>query len=125
MVNELMVLNLHYLQTVRHNSYADDPYAREFGIKISDRLAAVEARILPAPQVTELNILDLCLYCIVLTSFNYYMQLKYHDTGKLKVCQPEVGQWNMRDKVRNLSKSTLQDMFFESDANMNLSSESF
>ena len=47
-----MVLNFHYLQTVHHNSYADDPYAREFGIKISDRLAAVEARILPAPQVT-------------------------------------------------------------------------
>jgi hypothetical protein len=52
-VNEIMVFNFHYLQTVRHNSYADDPYAREFGIKISDRLAAVEARILPAPQVTE------------------------------------------------------------------------
>eukprot|EP00250_Pteridium_aquilinum_P018093 c23937_g1_i1 orf=231-3842(+) len=62
------------METVRHNSYAEDPYAREFGIKISDRLAAVEARILPAPQ------------------------LKYHDTGKLKVCQPEIGQWNMRDK---------------------------
>lgn len=62
------------LQTVRQNSYNKDPYAREFGIKISDELASVEARILPAPQ------------------------LKYHDTGKLKVCQPEVGQWNMRDK---------------------------
>ncbi|MCO5572743.1 hypothetical protein L7F22_026502 [Adiantum nelumboides] len=62
------------LETVRQNSYAEDPYAREFGIKISDKLAAVEARILPAPQ------------------------LKYHDTGKLKVCQPEIGQWNMRDK---------------------------
>ncbi|KAI5055294.1 hypothetical protein GOP47_0030439 [Adiantum capillus-veneris] len=62
------------METVRHNSYADDPFAREFGIKISDRLAAVEARILPAPQ------------------------LKYHDTGKQKVCQPEIGQWNMRDK---------------------------
>ncbi|MCO5593189.1 hypothetical protein L7F22_047196 [Adiantum nelumboides] len=62
------------LETVRHNAYAEDPYAREFGIRISDRLAAVEARILPAPQ------------------------LKYHDTGKQKVCQPEIGQWNMRDK---------------------------
>ncbi|KAI5080699.1 hypothetical protein GOP47_0003882 [Adiantum capillus-veneris] len=62
------------METVRQNSYAEDPYAREFGIKISDKLAAVEARILPAPQ------------------------LKYHDTGKLKVCQPEIGQWNMRDK---------------------------
>lgn len=62
------------LQTVRKNSYNNDPYAREFGIEISDELASVEARILPAPK------------------------LKYHDTGTLKVCQPVVGQWNMRDK---------------------------
>ena len=31
----------------------NDPYAKEFGIKISDKLAAVEARILPAPQVID------------------------------------------------------------------------
>ena len=59
-----MLLSCYYLQTVRHNSYADDPYAREFGIKISDRLAAVEARILPAPQVIETE------YYIYLYSFN-------------------------------------------------------
>lgn len=39
------------LQTVQHNAYAEDPYAKEFGIKISDKLASVEARILPAPWV--------------------------------------------------------------------------
>ncbi|GLJ44154.1 hypothetical protein SUGI_0921230 [Cryptomeria japonica] len=62
------------LQTVSHNDYDQDPYAKEFGIKISDKLASVEARILPAPW------------------------LKYHDTGKEKVCLPQVGQWNMMNK---------------------------
>ncbi|KAL3529418.1 hypothetical protein ACH5RR_008740 [Cinchona calisaya] len=62
------------LQTVRHNAYADDPYAKEFGIKISEKLAQVEARILPAPW------------------------LKYHDSGREKDCLPQVGQWNMMNK---------------------------
>ncbi|XP_047310197.1 protein argonaute 1-like [Impatiens glandulifera] len=62
------------LQTVRHNAYAQDPYAKEFGIKISDKLASVEARILPAPW------------------------LKYHDSGREKDCLPQVGQWNMMNK---------------------------
>lgn len=39
------------VQTVHHNAYHEDPYAREFGIKISEKLAQVEARILPAPWV--------------------------------------------------------------------------
>lgn len=46
-------------QTVRHNAYDDDPYAKEFGIKISERLATVEARTLPAPWVSYLY-LDYC-----------------------------------------------------------------
>ncbi|PNY07943.1 protein argonaute 1-like [Trifolium pratense] len=62
------------MQTVHHNAYHDDPYAKEFGIKISDKLAQVEARILPPPW------------------------LKYHDTGKEKDCLPQVGQWNMMNK---------------------------
>lgn len=62
------------LQTVYHNAYHEDPYAKEFGIKISDRLASVEARILPPPW------------------------LKYHDTGREKDCLPQVGQWNMMNK---------------------------
>ncbi|KAJ0981614.1 hypothetical protein J5N97_009869 [Dioscorea zingiberensis] len=62
------------LQTVHHNAYDRDPYAKEFGIKISEKLASVEARILPAPW------------------------LKYHDTGKEKDCLPHVGQWNMINK---------------------------
>ncbi|CAA2961073.1 argonaute 1 [Olea europaea subsp. europaea] len=62
------------LQTVHHNVYAEDPYAKEFGIKISEKLAQVEARILPAPW------------------------LKYHDSGREKDCLPQVGQWNMMNK---------------------------
>ncbi|CAI0465726.1 unnamed protein product [Linum tenue] len=62
------------LQTVQHNAYDQDPYAKEFGLKISEKLASVEARILPAPW------------------------LKYHDTGKEKDCLPQVGQWNMMNK---------------------------
>ncbi|XP_031104991.1 protein argonaute 1 [Ipomoea triloba] len=65
---------LDILRTVEHNAYAQDPYAQEFGIKISERLAQVEARILPAPW------------------------LKYHDTGREKDCLPQVGQWNMMNK---------------------------
>ncbi|GER38448.1 argonaute 1 [Striga asiatica] len=62
------------LQTVRHNAYAQDPFAKEFGIKISDKLAQVEARVLPPPR------------------------LKYHDSGREKDCLPQVGQWNMMNK---------------------------
>ncbi|XP_068653679.1 protein argonaute PNH1-like isoform X2 [Aristolochia californica] len=62
------------LQTFYQNQYDQDPYAKEFGINISDKLASVEARILPAPW------------------------LKYHDTGKEKDCLPQVGQWNMMNK---------------------------
>ncbi|KAM0886935.1 hypothetical protein ACQ4PT_029393 [Festuca glaucescens] len=62
------------IQMVNRNSYNDDPYAKEFGIKISERLALVEARVLPAPR------------------------LKYSQTGKEKDCLPRVGQWNMMNK---------------------------
>ncbi|KAL0903812.1 hypothetical protein M5K25_025865 [Dendrobium thyrsiflorum] len=62
------------LQTVHQNAYEQDPYAKEFGITISDKLATVEARVLPAPW------------------------LKYNETGKEKECLPQVGQWNMMNK---------------------------
>uniref|UniRef100_A0A803PCX8 Argonaute linker 2 domain-containing protein n=1 Tax=Cannabis sativa TaxID=3483 RepID=A0A803PCX8_CANSA len=64
-------------ETVEHNAYDQDPYAKEFGIRISEKLAYVEAQILPAPW------------------------LKYHDTGKEKNCLPQVGQWNMMNKEFN------------------------
>ncbi|PKA46781.1 Protein argonaute PNH1 [Apostasia shenzhenica] len=62
------------LQTVHQNAYEEDPYAKEFGITVSDKLASVEARVLPAPW------------------------LKYNETGKEKECLPQVGQWNMMNK---------------------------
>ncbi|KAJ1431555.1 Ribonuclease H-like superfamily [Sesbania bispinosa] len=62
------------LRTIQHNAFDQDPYAKEFGIKVSEKLASVEARILPAPW------------------------LKYHESGKEKNCLPQVGQWNMMNK---------------------------
>ncbi|KAM0832665.1 hypothetical protein ACQ4PT_064752 [Festuca glaucescens] len=62
------------IQIVNHNSYHDDPYAKEFGITISERLASVEARVLPTPR------------------------LKYSEAGREKDCLPRVGQWNMMNK---------------------------
>lgn len=62
------------MKTVNHNRYDQDPYAKEFGIRISDRMASVEARILPPPR------------------------LKYHETGREQDCLPQVGQWNMMNK---------------------------
>ncbi|CAN4094334.1 unnamed protein product [Withania somnifera] len=62
------------LQTIHQNGYKQDPIAKEFGISIDDKLASVEARVLPAPW------------------------LKYHDAGKEKECHPQLGQWNMMNK---------------------------
>ncbi|KAH1254297.1 Protein argonaute PNH1 [Glycine max] len=62
------------LQTIQQNNYENNPYAKEFGISIENKLASVEARVLPAPW------------------------LKYHDTGREKEYLPQVGQWNMMNK---------------------------
>ncbi|KAK1371930.1 hypothetical protein POM88_038022 [Heracleum sosnowskyi] len=77
----IMSSTVSVLQTVKHNAYDNDPYAKEFGIKISDKLASVEARVLSPPW------------------------LKYHDTGREKECLPQVGQWNMMNKARSLQSS--------------------
>uniref|UniRef100_A0A453NQK8 PAZ domain-containing protein n=1 Tax=Aegilops tauschii subsp. strangulata TaxID=200361 RepID=A0A453NQK8_AEGTS len=61
-------------RTVHQNGYDQDPYAKEFGINISDKLTSIEARVLPAPW------------------------LKYHDTGKESECLPRVGEWDMKNK---------------------------
>ncbi|URE16405.1 hypothetical protein MUK42_34091 [Musa troglodytarum] len=63
------------METVDHNAYNEDPYAEEFGIKISEKLALVEACVLPAPW------------------------LNYHDTGREKDCLPRAGQRNMMNKI--------------------------
>ncbi|GMH04485.1 hypothetical protein Nepgr_006324 [Nepenthes gracilis] len=62
------------LQTIHQNRYNEDTYAEEFGVTIDDKLATVEARVLPSPW------------------------LKYHDTGKVKQHLPQLGQWNMINK---------------------------
>lgn len=73
---------------MRHNSYVNDPYAKEFGIKISDKLAAVEARILPAPQVIAavlscMHVL-VCIYIYVYIPIVYiYMLSRRRDTLEL------------------------------------------
>ncbi|KAH7528957.1 hypothetical protein FEM48_Zijuj05G0132700 [Ziziphus jujuba var. spinosa] len=40
------------MQTVRHNAYHEDHYCQGVGIKISEKLSWVEARILCAPWVS-------------------------------------------------------------------------
>lgn len=35
----------------------------------------------------------------VLSFSTVYGQLKYHDTGRERDCLPQVGQWNMMNKV--------------------------
>lgn len=55
------------MQIGHHNAYYEDAYAREFGTKISGKLASDEVCILPA------------------------LWLKYHDTGREKDCLPQVG----------------------------------
>ena len=40
-----------YFQTINQNGYEKDPYAKEFGITVDEKLASVEARVLPAPWV--------------------------------------------------------------------------
>lgn len=51
LVSVSVTMCMSFLQTVHHNAYHEDPYAQEFGIKISEKLASVEARVLPAPWV--------------------------------------------------------------------------
>lgn len=42
-----------YHQTIQQNAYKQDPLAKEFGITIDEKLASVEARVLPAPWVAS------------------------------------------------------------------------
>ncbi|KAL5209891.1 hypothetical protein ABZP36_005514 [Zizania latifolia] len=62
------------LEISSRNNYVNDYHAKEFGIKVTNQLALVDARILPTPL------------------------LKYHDSGRERVCNPTVGLWNMINK---------------------------
>ncbi|VVA93223.1 unnamed protein product [Arabis nemorensis] len=48
--------------------------SEEFGMSVTEQLSSVEARVLPPPM------------------------LKYHESGKEKMVNPRLGQWNMIDK---------------------------
>ncbi|KAM0874643.1 hypothetical protein ACQ4PT_037326 [Festuca glaucescens] len=63
------------LKIVNRNNYGNDSFSKEFGMKLTNQLALVDARVLPPPR------------------------LKYHDSGRDKVCDPFVGQWNMINKL--------------------------
>jgi hypothetical protein len=110
-ISNQLFINWHWLrrlkeflfQTVHQNGYEQDPYAKEFGINISEKLASVEARVLPAPWVglvLQNNFHgDSLFYYDTLYMHICVFQLKYHDAGKEKECLPQVGQWNMVNKV--------------------------
>ncbi|CAH2060404.1 unnamed protein product [Thlaspi arvense] len=60
---------------VKKNNYNNiDLVSKEFGMSVTDQLASVEARVLPPPV------------------------LKYHESGKEKMVNPRLGQWNMINK---------------------------
>ncbi|XP_048424948.1 protein argonaute 5 isoform X2 [Pyrus x bretschneideri] len=62
-------------QMVKYNGYnKDELIQREFGMKIKEDMALVNARVLPPPS------------------------LKYHDTGREKSENPRTGHWNMINK---------------------------
>uniref|UniRef100_A0A0E0HXM8 Uncharacterized protein n=1 Tax=Oryza nivara TaxID=4536 RepID=A0A0E0HXM8_ORYNI len=62
------------IEMVQHNNYPADKVVSDFRINISNQMATMPARVLPAPT------------------------LRYHDSGKEKTCNPRVGQWNMINK---------------------------
>ncbi|MCL7028737.1 hypothetical protein MKW94_019854 [Papaver nudicaule] len=62
------------MQTVFHNAYHEEPYAKEFGINISDKLAQVEARILPAPWIFTILVEYLSQHA-TRSKYNRLMQL--------------------------------------------------
>lgn len=78
---------------------------REFGLQVREEMALVKARVLPSPLVINywsscffnefLLLFLLCLHC--------WAQLKYHDSGREKSVYPQMGQWNMTNKVRHLA----------------------
>lgn len=92
-----------YLQMVGQNDYNRDELVNgEFGIQVKPELTSIEARVLTPPKV---NLTHFSLSCIPLARGLTYAvvlccQLRYHDySGKEKLLEPRVGQWNMIDMV--------------------------
>nr|CAD1819865.1 unnamed protein product [Ananas comosus var. bracteatus] len=63
------------LEMAAFNDYKNDKYAKEFGMTIADQLVSF----------------NLELACQI-------FQLKYHESGRERSCNPAVGQWNMINK---------------------------
>ncbi|KAG2670879.1 hypothetical protein I3843_14G106300 [Carya illinoinensis] len=59
---------------MRNNFSGNVLVNEEFGIKVKDELAVLDARVLPSPVI------------------------RYHDTGREQREQPRMGQWNMMNK---------------------------
>ncbi|XP_078436610.1 protein argonaute MEL1-like [Wolffia australiana] len=59
---------------VSGSKYAGDGFLKEFGLSMSCGRTEVKARVLAPPK------------------------LKYNESGREKVCQPSLGQWNMNNK---------------------------
>ncbi|XP_010510717.1 PREDICTED: protein argonaute 5 isoform X2 [Camelina sativa] len=59
---------------VVENNYNADDVSKEFGMSVTSQLASIEARVLPPPL------------------------LKYHESGREKMVNPSLGQWNMINK---------------------------
>ncbi|XP_027345227.1 protein argonaute 5 isoform X5 [Abrus precatorius] len=65
---------------VGQNNFNADKFVRDFGIRVKEDLALINARVLPPPR------------------------LKYHETGKESNVEPRMGQWNMIDKVKLIKR---------------------
>ncbi|MED6206019.1 argonaute 5 [Stylosanthes scabra] len=61
-------------QIARQNNFSNDKHAREFGISVKEELSLIDARVLHPPM------------------------LKYHETGKERMVNPQMGAWNMINK---------------------------
>ncbi|MED6155463.1 argonaute 5 [Stylosanthes scabra] len=61
-------------QIARQNNFDNDKHAREFGIRVKEELSLIDARVLHPPM------------------------LKYHESGKEKMVNPQMGAWNMINK---------------------------
>lgn len=82
--------------------------SKEFGMSVTAQLASIEARVLPPPMVINMSLfLFVNTLLLLYISFHFFLsrncfclQLKYHESGREKMVNPRLGQWNMIDKVK-------------------------
>ncbi|KAG2670876.1 hypothetical protein I3760_14G107600, partial [Carya illinoinensis] len=79
-------------EIIKRNKFNEEELRvnEEFGVKVKDELAVVDARVLPSPAI------------------------RYHDTGREPREQPRMGKWNMMNKkMINGGKVTDRDLPFD------------